>query len=331
MRFTLLIIAAVLLFAANIFVGAVDIDWRQVVAIISGMGGDDDAVRFIVLESRVPMATTALLGGAALAASGLMLQTAFRNPLAGPSVLGINSGASLGVALVMLLMGGSVSVGSVSVGGSVAVLVGAFIGSVAIMALLMFMSAMLRNNLMVLIAGIMVGYLASSVISILNYLATAQGVQGYVMWGMSTFGGVSLGELPWFASLTVCGIVASCLMVKPLNIMLLGPMYAQNLGIDMKRTRNILLLVTGVLTATVTAWCGPVAFIGLAVPHIARLIFRTDNHRTLMPATLLCGAVVALACNLACVCLSTGVVPLNAVTPLVGAPVVVWVLFAKRK
>ena len=259
-----------------------------------------------------------------------MLQTSFRNPLAGPSVLGINSGASLGVALVMLLLGGTITAGTYSVGGYAAVMVGAFAGSILIMGLLLFLSTLLRNGLMLLITGIMIGYLTSSVIMLLNFVSTAEGVQSYVMWGMSSFNGVSLQQLPLFSAITIVGLVISLLLMKPLNLMLLGDGYAQNLGVNLHRVRNMLLLATGILTAVITAYCGPVAFIGLSVPHISRLIFRTDNHRVLMPGTLLVGSVVALGCNLMCVLPANSVIPLNAVTPLIGAPVVIWVLFKYR-
>ncbi len=329
MKFLGVTFLIVTLFLLNIFFGSVEIPASQVIDILLGVG-EHGAAGFIVTGSRLPMAVTALLAGAGLAVSGLMLQTAFRNPLAGPSVLGINSGASLGVALVMLLFGGSISAGAYTLGGYAAVMVGAFAGSIMIMGLLLFLSTALKNTLMLLITGIMIGYLTSSVIMLLNFMSTAEGVQSYVMWGMSSFNGVSLQQLPLFSSVTVAGLLLSLLLMKPLNLLLLGDSYAQNLGVDLRRVRNLLLLATGVLTAVITAYCGPVAFIGLSVPHIARLIFRTDNHRILMPGTLMTGSAVALACNLLCVLPSNSVIPLNAVTPLIGAPVVIWVLFKHR-
>lgn len=329
MKFIGVIFLIVTLFLLNIFFGSVEIPASQVIDILLG-GESHGAAGFIVTGSRLPMAVTALLAGAGLAVSGLMLQTAFRNPLAGPSVLGINSGASLGVALVMLLFGGSISAGAYTLGGYAAVMVGAFAGSIMIMGLLLFLSTALKNTLMLLITGIMIGYMTSSVIMLLNFMSTAEGVQSYVMWGMSSFNGVSLQQLPLFSSVTVAGLLLSLLLMKPLNLLLLGDSYAQNLGVDLRRVRNLLLLATGILTAVITAYCGPVAFIGLSVPHIARLIFRTDNHRILMPGTLMTGSAVALACNLLCVLPSNSVIPLNAVTPLIGAPVVIWVLFKHR-
>ncbi len=331
MKFAITAVIVAVLFLMNLFIGSVDLPASEVFAILTGSHNGGGTAEFIVLGSRLPMAITALLAGAALAASGLMLQTAFRNPLAGPSVLGITSGASLGVALVMLLLGGTLTAGSFSIGGYGAIIAGAFIGSILIMGVLIALSSILKNDLMLLITGIMIGYLVSSAIMLLNFISTAEGVQSYVMWGMSTFNGVSMSQLPLFALLTAVGIVMSLLLIKPLNLLLLGDGYARNLGINLARVRNLLLLATGVLTATVTAYCGPVSFIGLAMPHVARMVFHTDNHRTLMPATLLTGAAVALGCNLICVLPSDSVLPLNAVTPLIGAPVVIRVLIGHRK
>ena len=231
----------------------------------------------------------------------------------------------------MLFLGGTISAGGYSVGGYVAVMAAAFAGSMLIMGLLLLFSSWLKNDLMLLITGIMVGYMTSSVISLLNYMSSADGVQSYVMWGMGNFNGVSLSRLPLFALITLAGIVMALLLIKPLNIILLGSNYARNLGISMRRVRNLLLLATGLLTAVITAYCGPISFIGLAVPHIARLLFRTDNHRVLMPATLISGAIVALGCNLVCVLPESTILPINAVTPFVGAPVILYVILRERR
>ncbi|WP_315366814.1 iron ABC transporter permease [Prevotella koreensis] len=328
----------VILFAVNLFVGAVDIPAVDVMSIIfgsDGAAGADSHIpaswRYIILQNRLPQALTAMLCGSSLAVSGLMLQTAFRNPLAGPSIFGINSGASLGVALVMLLLGGSITTGTFSLTGFVAILVAAFIGAMAVMALIMLFSTLVKSNIMLLIIGIMIGYITSSAISLLNFFATEEGVQSYMIWGLGNFGGVTMQQMPAFASVTIFGLIASLLLVKPLNALLLGDQYAENLGINIKRVRNSLLFVTGILTAISTAFCGPVAFIGLAVPHIARMILGTENHRRLLPATLLCGAATALLCNIACVLPgSRGIIPLNAVTPIMGAPVIIYVLLKQR-
>lgn len=329
MKLTLLSLAVLLLAAANIFFGALSLPLDAVWNALWG-NGDDEAIRFIVLESRLPQAVTAVLAGAGLAASGLMLQTVFRNPLAGPSILGITSGASLGVALVLLLFGGVISIGAETIGGNLAATAGALAGSFIVMSLLIGLSARIRNNLTLLIAGMMTGYLASSVVTLLSALSTAQGVQSYVNWGMGTFSGVSLERLPLFAILTVAGLAMAVLLAKPLNLLLLGDHYASNLGVNVRRTRNMLLASTGLLSAVITACCGPIGFIGLAMPHIARLIFRTDNHLILMPATMLCGAVLALACNLLSVLPSSEVIPINALTPIAGVPVVLYVILRKK-
>ena len=327
----LLTVTIVLLFALNILVGSVSIPAADVVGILLGDSTAKASWQYIILQSRLPQALTALLAGGALAVSGLMLQTAFRNPLAGPSVFGINSGAGLGVALVMLLLGGSISAGSVSLSGFMAVLVAAFVGAMAVMSLIFFFSTLVRNNVMLLIVGIMIGYISNSAISLLNFFATDEGVKSYMVWGMGSFGGVSMDMMPLFAVVTMAGLLGAVVLIKPLNALLLGDRYAENLGIDIVRTRNMLLIVTGLLTAIVTAFCGPVAFIGLAVPHIARLMLHTDNHRSLLPATILMGAVVALVCNLLCVLPGeSGVIPLNAITPLIGAPVIIYIIAKGR-
>lgn len=323
-------IATLLLFVANIFFGAVHLPASEVLAALTGSTGDDGAVGFIVLGSRLPQAVTAMLAGAGLGVSGLLLQTAFRNPLAGPSVLGISSGASLGVALVMLFMGGTLTVGSMSLAGNAAVVGGALAGSMAIMALLIALSSIVRNDLMLLITGIMIGYLTSSVVTLLSSLSTAQGVHGYVMWGMGTFGDVAPGQLPWFASITIAGLILSLLLAKPLNLLLLGDNYARNLGVRVVAVRNLLLLATGLLTGVITAYCGPLAFIGMAVPHVARFYYRTDNHWVLIPATMLTGAVVALGCNVVSTIPDNTIIPINALTAIIGVPIILTVILRRR-
>ena len=320
-----------LLFAANLLVGSVSIPPAEVFRILLGGEGEKASWNFILWESRLPQALTALLCGGALAVCGLMLQTAFKNPLAGPDILGINSGASLGVALVMLLFGGSITAGTFSLSGFVSVLAGAFIGAMLVMALILFFSTLIKSNVMLLITGIMIGYIASSVIALLNFFATAEGVQSYMIWGLGNFGGVSLQQMPAFAAVTLLGLSGSLLLIKPLNALLLGERYAENLGVNVRRVRNGLLVVTGLLTAVTTAFCGPVSFIGLAVPHVARMVLGTANHRSLLPVTILCGGVVALLCNLLCTLPGeAGIIPLNAVTPFIGAPVIIYVILRQK-
>lgn len=324
--------AIVPLFLMNLIIGSVDIPMADVFSILCGNGSDKASWEYIVMQARLPQAVTAVLCGSSLAVSGLLLQTAFRNPLAGPSIFGINSGASLGVALVMLAFGGGVTVGTVSLTGFMAVLVAAFIGAGAVMALLLVFAARVRNNVMLLIIGIMVGYIASSAISLLNFFATEEGVHSYMVWGLGNFGGVPMSQIPIFAVITTAGLILSILQIKPLNTLLLGEQYAENLGVNTLHLRNWLLVITGLLTASATAFCGPIAFIGLAVPHIARLMLGTDDHRQLIPGTIIMGAVVALACNIICVLPGNGgIIPLNAVTPVMGAPVIIYVIMKGRR
>lgn len=324
------------LFLVSLLVGAVDIPVGDVFSILGSAVGltsieDGQGVgSYIVLNSRLPQAVTAMFCGASLAVSGLMLQTAFRNPLAGPSIFGINSGASLGVALVMLLLGGSITAGSFSLSGFAAILFAAFVGAMVVMALILFFSTLVKNNVMLLIIGIMIGYLATSAISLLNFFATDSGVQSYMVWGLGNFGGVTINQLPVFVIVSILGLLASVALIKPLNALLLGEQYAENLGINTRRVRFYLLLVTGILTAITTAFCGPVAFIGLAVPHIARMVIGTENHRQLLPSTILMGGIVALVCNIISVLPGdAGIIPLNAVTPLIGAPVIIYVIMRR--
>ena len=332
-KYSLALTALILvLMAANLFFGSVDIPAEAILSILTGGEVEKASWSFIVWEARVPQALTALLCGAALAGSGLMLQTAFNNPLAGPSILGINSGASLGVAMVMLLGGGTLATAGITLSGFFSIVLGAFIGSMVVMGIILFFSTLIKSNIMLLITGIMIGYITSSAISLLNFFATAEGVHSYMIWGMGNFSGVSLEQMPYFASFTLAGLVLAILLIKPLNALLLGNRYAENLGVNIKRTRNLLLIATGILTAVTTAFCGPVSFIGLAVPHIARLLLGTSNHNSLMPVTLLTGSAVALLCSLICILPGeSGIIPLNAVTPVLGAPVILYVIVNQRR
>lgn len=328
----ILAVIILLLMAGNLFLGAVSIPASAVCDILMGNEVEKASWSFIVWESRFPQCITALLCGAALSVSGLMLQTVFSNPLADPSILGISSGASLGVALVMLAGGGTIVTGAFTLSGFLSVIVGAFAGASVVMGLILFLSTLIRNSVMLLIAGIMIGYITSSAISLLNFFATAEGVHSYMIWGLGNFGGVSLQQLPVFSAVTLLGLFTAVLLIKPLNALLLGPRYAENLGVNIRRIRNLLLIATGLLTAVTTSFCGPVAFIGLAVPHIARLMLGTSNHNSLLPVTLLTGSAMALLCNLICVLPGeAGIIPLNAVTPIFGAPVIIYVIINQRK
>lgn len=326
-----LIIILLLLFALNIFCGSIHIPPSEVAEILkSAICGEeaDETFSYIVLQSRLPQAIVALLCGASLSVAGLLLQTAFRNPLAGPSVFGITSGSSLAVAIITLALGG----GAAATGGQLTTVAAAFVGAIIVTGIILAASTVVRSNVMLLIVGIMIGYIASSAITLLNYFASEDGIRNYLLWGMGDFSSVSIKQLPLFSLLSVVGIICSLLLTKPLNAMLLGDRYAESLGVNIRSVRNKLLVTTGLLTAVSTAYCGPIAFIGLAVPHIARLLTHTDNHQRLLPATILCGAMVSLLCNLLTTLPPNGtLLPLNAITPIIGAPIIIYVIISKKR
>ncbi|MGI6243757.1 MAG: iron chelate uptake ABC transporter family permease subunit [Prevotella sp.] len=324
--YSLLIVALIALCGMGLVHGSVDIPLHEIWNILSGDEVQKESWKFIIMESRLPQILTALLSGGALAASGLLLQTAFRNPLAAPDIFGVTSGASLAVALLTLA---PALVSSITLS-YISSVVAAFVGAMAVTALIWTLGKMVRSNVVLIIIGIMIGYLASSAITLLNFFATEEGVKNFAVWGMGNFGNVSMGQMPFFATITLLTTAATLLLMKPLNALLMGERYAENLGINVHRVRNILLVVTGLLTAVVTAFCGPIAFIALAVPHIARLLLHTSDHRHLLPVTILTGGVVALLCNvLTTLPGEAGILPLNAVTPIIGAPVIIYVIIKR--
>ena len=319
-----------LLLLMNIAWGTVHIPIEKVFSILLGSDTSNVAWNNIVWMSRMPQSITAMLAGAALAACGLMMQTLFRNPLADPSILGISTGANLGVAIMVLALNGSMVAGTVM--GYTANILAAFVGALAVLLIIMSLSAKIKNTAMLLIVGIMIGFMASSVISILNFYASKENIQIFVLWGLGDFSNVTWNEMPSFTVAAILGIAVALMQIKPLNALLLGENYASNLGVNVKRTRYTILMAAGLLIAGVTAFCGPISFIGLAVPHVARMLIGTSNHKTLLPVTILLGSVVALLCNL----LTTlpgegGIIPINAVTSMLGAPVVIYVIFNRRK
>lgn len=329
LAFIAMTVMVVLLFVACLLFGSVDIPPSQVLNALTGDDVARESWRVIVTQARVPMAVTALLAGAALSVAGLLLQTCFDNPLAGPSILGVSTGSSLGVAVVMLAFGGSIASGW---GGYASVLAGAIAGAGVILLVILAFSYVIHSTAMLLIVGIMVGYLASSAISLLNFFSTQEGVHSYVIWGLGNFSGVSPDRMPGFAIPVVLVLALSLLLVKPLNALLLGARYASNLGVNIRATRNNLLILSGVLTAIVTAYCGPIGFIGLVVPHVARLMTRTSNHAVLLPATMLAGAATGLLCVVVSVLPgSQGVIPVNAITPVIGVPVIIYILLNRKK
>ena len=321
-------------FLLNILLGSVQIPFKDVWYILWGDYNGNEIWQNIVWKSRIPQALTALVAGAGLSVSGLQMQTVFRNPLAGPSVLGISSGASMGVAFVVLLSGtiGGVALSKVGIMGEIALTISAIIGSLSIMALIIFVSQKVKGNVTLLIIGVMVGYVANAVIGVLKYFSVEEDIRAYVIWGLGSFARVSGNQMTLFVSIMLVLLPLSFLLVKTLNLLLLGDAYARNLGLNIRRARLQVITCSGVLVAIVTAYCGPIIFLGLAVPHLCRSLFRTSDHRILMPASLLMGGVMALVCNLiARMPGFEGALPVNSVTALVGAPVVISVLFNKRR
>ena len=324
-----LIVASILvLMFLNLVLGSVSIPLKSVWNIICGLGDEPVTWQNIVWKSRLPQALTALVAGAGLAISGLQMQTVFRNPLAGPS------GASMGVAFVVLLSGslGGVALSKLGFMGEIALSIAAVIGSLSVMALIVYVSQKVKGNVTLLIIGVMIGYVANAVIGVLKFFSVEEDIRAYVIWGLGSFSRVSGNQMMLFVAIMAILIPLSFLLIKTLNLMLLGDGYARNLGLNIKRARLLVITSAGVLTAIVTAYCGPVIFLGLAVPHLCRAIFQTSDHRVLMPAVLFAGAALALVCNLVARMPGfEGALPVNSVTALIGAPVVASVLFRKRK
>ena len=321
-------------FILNLLLGSVSIPVDNIIDILLGRDNDNLIWRNIILKSRLPQSLTAMMAGAGLAVSGLLMQTVFRNPLAGPSVLGISSGASLGVACVVLLSGsiGGVALSKLGVIGEVTITLSAIIGSLLIMALIAFVAQKVRGNVTLLIMGVMIGYIANAIIGVLKFFSAEEDIRAYVIWGLGSFSRVSGGQTSVFILLMLVLLPLSFFLIKSLNLLLLGDSYAQNLGLNIKRARLLVIGCSGVLVAVVTAYCGPIVFLGLAVPHICRGLFHTSNHAVILPASLLGGASLELLCNLiARMPGFEGALPVNSVTALVGAPVVMWVLFKRRK
>ena len=333
-KFIILLISIVVLVVINLLLGTVRIPVGEVCSILMGAGSDSEIWTNIVISSRLPQVLTAIVAGAGLAVSGLQMQTVFRNPLAGPSVLGISNGSALGVAFVVLLSGkiGGVALSRLGYLGDAAMSVAAIVGALAVMLLIVWISQKVKGNVTLLIIGVMIGYLANAIIGVLKFLSPEEDVKSFVVWGLGSFSRVSGDEMVLFVVLMCILLPISFLLVKPMNMLLLGELSVANLGLDVQRARMLIIICSGVLVAIVTAYCGPIMFIGLAVPHLARALFRTSDHRVLLPATALCGAALALVCNfIARMPGFEGALPVNSVTALVGAPVIAAVLFGRRK
>ena len=323
--FTVLSLLTAALFTADLLIGSVAVALRDIWAALTG-GSCDPAVRDIILKIRLLKAVTALFAGAALAASGLQMQTLFRNPLAGPYVLGISSGAGLGVALFLLgapLLGVSAHsfVQSLSIAGA------AWLGAALVLLIVMAVSRRIKDIMVILILGMMFGSGVSSMVELLQYLTSEAALKSFAIWTMGSLGDVTGGNLALMLPVITAGLVLSVAVIKPLNLLLLGENYARTMGLNVQRTRTLLFLSTVLLAGTVTAFCGPVGFIGLAVPHLARMLFASADHRVLMPASMLSGAALLLVCDLISKSLA---LPINTVTALMGIPVVIVVVVRNR-
>ncbi|MBQ7532976.1 MAG: iron ABC transporter permease [Bacteroidales bacterium] len=328
-----IIIVGIILFILNLFVGSVTVPLDEIFKVLL-KENTDNTLNVIIFNYRLPQALTALLAGAALAVAGLLMQTLFRNPLADPSMLGISSGASLGVGIVILLTGAisGTAVSSFGWWSTIGVSLAAFIGAVMVLFVMLAFSSRMKDMTTLIIIGLMIAYLAGSITDILKFFSLKEDIHAFVIWGMGSFSGVGTSKMPIFATSIIIGLFVTFFLSKNLNILLLGEMYAENLGLNIRKNNVIIILVSGYLTAIVTAYCGPIAFVGLAMPHIARFLFKSSDHRLLIPATMLIGMDMALICNLiARMPGFDGNLPVNAVTAFIGAPIVISVILKSRK
>ncbi|MFI3327981.1 MAG: iron ABC transporter permease [Rikenellaceae bacterium] len=331
--FVAIAMVMVLLFGLNLVLGSVHIPFGDVVDLLLGRGDVNEVWRNIIFKTRMPQIITAIFAGAGLSISGLQMQSVFRNPLAGPSELGVSAGASLGVAIVILLSGKIVggALSSMGLFSEFAISTAAMIGAGVVMMIIVAISQRVRGNVTLLIIGVMIGYIATAIIGVLKFFSTDEDVYGYVIWGLGSFSKVSSGSIVPFVAIMAVLIPLSFLLIKRLNVMLLGDQYAAALGLNVKESRRLVIVSASALTAIVTAYCGPIIFLGLAVPHLCRTIFATADHKVLMPAVTLVGALLAMLCNLVARMPGfEGALPINSVTALIGAPIVIYVLFERH-
>ncbi len=322
----------VICFITNISLGSVIIPWLDTLSSLFDGAVEKESWKHIIINYRLPKAVTAIIVGSGLGVSGLLMQTLFRNPLAGPFVLGISSGASLGVAILILsssFAGAALSAFLISKWGLV---IAASLGSILVLITVMLVSVRVRDTMAILIIGLMFGSITSAIVSVLSYFAPADQLQQYIFWGFGSLGNLSWSDVLVFCGISLLGLLLSILAIKPLNTLLLGENYARSLGLSIKNSRFLIIMATGLLAGSSTAFAGPIAFIGLAVPHLTRQLFHTSNHKTLIPAVILIGSIVMLVCDtIAQLPSSQYTLPINAITSLIGAPVVIWLLVRKRK
>ena len=323
--FIILSLLLVILFVLDLLIGSVHIPLRDILGAL--FGGDVDAsTRLIVLDIRLIKAIVAILTGMALSVSGLQMQTLFRNPLAGPYVLGISSGASLGVALFILGMP-LLGIATNSTMSSIGTAGAAWLGSAFILAFVASVSTRIKDIMVILILGMMISSGVSAVVQILQYLSNEEALKSFVIWTMGSLGDVTTNQLHLMLPAVLLGLVVSVAVIKPLNLLLLGEQYARTMGLNVRRSRYLIFLSTTLLAGTVTAFCGPIGFVGLAIPHIARMLFSNADHRILLPASALCGAVTLLICDIVSKSLT---LPINTITALLGIPIVIWVVIRNK-
>ncbi|WP_253187447.1 iron ABC transporter permease [Mangrovimonas sp. DI 80] len=327
----MLVLLLAICFVVNITLGSVSIPLKEIFNSLFG-NIENQSWQYIILNFRLPKAITAILVGSGLGISGLLMQTLFRNPLAGPFVLGISSGASLGVALVILgagTFGGFLSTFLIS---KWSIVIAASLGSLLVLLAVLAMSVKVRDTMAILIIGLMFGSITAAVVSVLSYFSSAEKLQQYIFWGFGSLGNLSWNELLVFFCIYALGLLLSVTSIKALNTLLLGENYAKSLGLNIKQSRLVIIFATSLLAGTITAFAGPIAFIGLAIPHMVRQVFNTSNHKILLPAVFLLGAIIMLICDsIAQLPHSDFTLPINAITSLIGAPVVIWLLVRKQK
>lgn len=326
--FVLLVLALLLFVLINLSLGSVAIPFKKTLSVLLGWGTQNQSWDYIILSYRLPKAVTAILVGGGLSVSGLLMQTLFKNPLAGPFVLGISSGASLGAAL--LLMGSSLL--GIALVSDVSLVLAASIGSFLVLLVVLVVASRVRDTMATLIIGLMFGSITAAVVSILAYFSSAEQLQRFIFWSYGSVGNLSWNQISLLTVIVILGLAMSLFSIKNLNSLLLGEYYAQSLGVSLRKTKYLVIVATGLLAGSITAFAGPIAFVGLAVPHLTRQVFDTTNHKILLPAVFLYGAILVLICDsIAQLPSSVNVLPINAITSIVGAPIVIWLLVRKRK
>ncbi|MEO9893443.1 iron ABC transporter permease [Aurantibacter sp.] len=330
--FLLLLLVLLIVFGLNISSGSVVIPLKSTLTAILGGDLQNESWNYIIWDYRIPKAITAILVGAGLALSGLLMQTLFRNPLAGPFVLGISSGASLGAAI--LIMGSTVLASFISFNfiNDITLAIASSIGSFLVLLVVLAVATKVKDTMALLIIGLMFGSITAAIVSVLSYFTNAEKLQQYIYWSFGSLGNLSWQQLLLVFILVLVGICISIFSIKSLNALLLGENYARSLGVNMNKSRYLIIIATGILAGSITAFAGPIAFVGLAVPHLTRQIFNTTNHKILIPAVLIYGAILMLLCDtIAQLPSSANVLPINAITSIIGAPIVIWLLLRKRK